>query len=103
MSSLEALLRLHVNIIVPGHGEAQHDQSYLRLVLESLQSVEKQVHEALRRGLTLAKTQKAVNLDTIRLKFTHGDPNLNAVFQGNFTPIVRQFYDEATEGLELYQ
>lgn len=103
IASLQALLRLDAKIIVPGHGEAQHDQAYLLLVLDSLKTIDKQVHEALRRGLTLAETQKVVNLDPIRLRFTHDDSDLNESFQGNFTPIVRQMYDEATEGLELYQ
>jgi cyclase len=103
IASLEALLRLDADIIVPGHGEAQHDQTYLRLVLDSLRAIESQVHEALRRGQTLQETQKTVNLDAIRLRFTHDDSELNESFQGNFTPIVRQMYDEATEGLELYQ
>jgi len=61
------------------------------------------VHEALRRGMTLEETKKVANLDPIRLKFTHDDPDQNANFQGNFAPIVRQVYDEATEELELYQ
>jgi cyclase len=103
IASLESLLRLDAKIIVPGHGEAQHDQAYLILVLDSLRTIEKQVHDALRRGLTLAQTQKAVNLDPVRLRFTHNDAELNESFEGNFTPIVRQMYDEATEGLELYQ
>jgi cyclase len=103
IASLETLLRLDADIVVPGHGEAQHDQAYLRLVLDSLRTIEKQVHEALRRGLTLEQTQKFVELDPIRLRFTHDDSGLNDSFQGNFTPIVRQIYDEATEGLELYQ
>jgi cyclase len=103
IASLEALLRLDAKVIVPGHGEAQHDQTYLILVLDSLRTIEKQVQEALRRGLTLAETQKAVNLDPVRLRFTHNDAQLNESFDGNFTPIVRQMYDEATEGLELYQ
>jgi cyclase len=103
IASLEALSRLDAKIIVPGHGEAQHDQAYLRLVLGSLRTIETQVHEALRRGLTLAETQKAVNLEPLRLRFTHNDPQLNESFDGNFTPIIRQMYDEATEGLELYQ
>jgi hypothetical protein len=54
-----------------------------------MQSVQKQVHEALARGMTLAETQKAVDLDSIRLQFTHDDPELNASFQGNFTPLRR--------------
>jgi cyclase len=102
--SLKALDDLDVDVIIPGHGEVQHDKKYLELVVESLQSVTDQVHEALKRGMTLEETRKFVKFDTIRPKFTHDDPNLNAEFDGNFaTPIVRQVYDEATEELELYQ
>jgi len=103
ITSLEILSRLDADIIVPGHGAAQHDQRYLTLVLESLRTIRRMVHEALGRGMTLAQTQKTVNLSAIRLSFTHGDPDLNAVFDGNFTPVVKQMYDEATEGLEQYQ
>jgi cyclase len=103
IESLRALSRLDASVIVPGHGPAQHDMNYLNLVIESLQSVEDQVREALRRGMTLEETKKFVNLDPIRLKFTHDDPDLNASFQGNFAPIVGQVYDEATEELELHQ
>jgi cyclase len=103
IASLEALSRLDARIIVPGHGQAQLDSSFLQLVLDSFGSIRQQVRDALHRGLTLQETQKAINLAAIRTKFTHDDPDLNAVFDGNFTPIVRQFYDEATEGLEQYQ
>jgi glyoxylase-like metal-dependent hydrolase (beta-lactamase superfamily II) len=103
IASLEALSRLDAKIIVPGHGEAQQDASFLQLVLDSLRSIQQQVRDSLHRGLTLQETQKALNLAAIRTRFTHDDPDLNAVFDGNFTPIVRQFYDEATEGLEQYQ
>jgi cyclase len=104
IESLKTLERLDADVIIPGHGEAQHDKKYLQLVRESLESVTDQVHEALRRGMTLEETRKFVKFDTIRPKFTHDDANLNAEFDGNFaTPIVRQVYDEATEELELYQ
>jgi cyclase len=104
IESLKTLERLDVDVIIPGHGEAQRDKKYLQLVRESLESVTDQVHEALRRGMTLEETRKFVKFDTIRPKFTHDDATLNAEFDGNFaTPIVRQVYDEATEELELYQ
>ena len=104
IESLKTLERLDVEVIIPGHGEAQRDKKYLQLVRESLESVTEQVHEALRRGMTLEETRKFVKFDTIQPKFTHDDANLNAEFDGNFaTPIVRQVYDEATEELELYQ
>jgi cyclase len=103
IASLETLSQLNASIIVPGHGPALHDQTYLRLVLGSLQSLQQQIRAALRRGLTLEETQKSIDLDSIRVQFTHDDPVLNAAFQGNFVPIVKQMYDEATEGLEQYQ
>ncbi len=103
IASLEVLMHLEAITIVPGHGIAQHDHQYLGLVLDSLQALRNQVHGALSRGLTLSETQKAVHLESIRRSFTHDDPDLNAQFDGNFTPIVRQLYDEATEGLEQYQ
>jgi cyclase len=103
IESLEALDRLDAQLIVPGHGAAQHDKDYLHLVTDSLKYVVAQVHEALQRGMTLTETQKFVNLDALRVKFTHDDAQLNDEFQGNFLPIVRQAYDEATEELELYQ
>jgi cyclase len=103
IESLEALSRLDAKIIVPGHGPAQPDSSFLQLELDSFRSIQQQVRDALHRGLTLQETQKVVNLAAIRAKFTHDDANLNADFDGNFAPIVRQFYDEATEGLEQYQ
>jgi len=103
ISSLETLSRLNATTIIPGHGEVQHDQTYLNLVLISLQTIHGQVQAALQRGLTLKQTQQSVNLDAIRVQFTHDDPKLNASFDGNFFPIIRQMYDEETEGLELYQ
>jgi cyclase len=103
IESLEALERLDAQVIVPGHGAAQHDKEYLHLVTDSLKFVVAQVHEALQRGMTLDEAQKFVNLDSLRTKFTHDDPQLNLDFQGNFAPIIRRAYDEATEELELYQ
>lgn len=103
IASLELLSELDASTIVPGHGPAQHDKQYLTMVLESLKSIRQRVRDALHQGLTFKETVKAVNLDAIRLKFTHDDADLNASFYGNFTPILRQMYDEATEGLELYQ
>jgi cyclase len=103
IASLEVLSRLDASTIVPGHGAAQHDHQYLTLVLDSLQAIAGQVRQALDRGLTLSETLKAVHLESIRTSFTHDDPDLNAQFDGNFVPIVRQMYDEATEGLEQYQ
>jgi len=103
IASLKTLSQLDADTFIPGHGPVLHDRDYLNLVADSLQSVVDQVHAALLKGMSLTETQKFVNLAAIKLKFTHDDPELNAEFDGNFAPIVRQAYDEATEELELYQ
>lgn len=103
IASLEALSRLNAKIIVPGHGDAQFDSSFLQLVLESFRTIRQQVANALRQGLTFQQTERAIDLKTMRTAFTHDDPALIAAFDGNFTPVIRRFYDEATEGLEQYQ
>jgi cyclase len=104
IESLKTLAQLDVDVIIPGHGAAQHDNAYLRLMMDALQSVEDQVHQALAQGMTLEETRKFVKFDEMRARFTHGDANLNAEFDANFAqPIVLQVYDEATERLELYQ
>jgi hypothetical protein len=53
--------------------------------------------------MTLEETKKFVNLEAIRLTSVHGAADLTSSFQGNFTPAVRQAYDDATDELELYQ
>jgi cyclase len=104
IESLKTLDRMDVNVIVPGHGAAQHDKAYLELMLHALQSAEDQVRAALAQGMTLEETRKFVKFDDLRAKFTQGDANLNAEFDGNFTqPIILAVYDDATEGLQLYQ
>jgi cyclase len=104
IESLKTLDRMDVKVIIPGHGEAQYDKAYLELMLQALQSAEDQVHAALAQGMTLEDTRKFVKFEELRAKFTHGDANLNAEFDGNFTqPIILAVYDEATEGLQLYQ
>ena len=82
IGSLEALSRLNAKIIGPGHGDAQLDSLFLQLVLDSFRSIHQQVRDALHRGLTLQETERAINLVTIRTKFTHDEPNLNAAFDG---------------------
>jgi cyclase len=97
IESLKALEQLDAKIIIPGHGEPQNDKQYLRLVISAIEEVVRQVHEAAMKGMTLAQTQKAVNIDSIRLQFTHDDSRRNEEFQAYFlTPVIERAYKEAT-------
>jgi cyclase len=97
IESLKALDRLDAKIIIPGHGEPQNDKQYLRLVISAIEEVVSQVHDAAMKGMTLAQTQKTVNIDSIRMQFTHDDSRRNEEFQAYFlTPMIDRAYKEAT-------
>jgi glyoxylase-like metal-dependent hydrolase (beta-lactamase superfamily II) len=55
LASLEVLGQLDVAVVVPGHGPAMRDRSYLLLVTELFESVVTQVDAALARRLTTAE------------------------------------------------
>jgi glyoxylase-like metal-dependent hydrolase (beta-lactamase superfamily II) len=97
IESLQELDRLDANLILPGHGEPQHDKQYLELVISSLEAARKQIYEAARKGMTLEEVRKAVNFDSMREKFAHGDSLRQREFQDYFTdPIVDRLFKEAT-------
>jgi glyoxylase-like metal-dependent hydrolase (beta-lactamase superfamily II) len=80
--SLAALARLDVEVIVPGHGPAFHDKSFLALELRLIDSVLKGVREGLRGGAqNLAELQRAVTVDELRDAFAHGDVDLESRFR----------------------
>lgn len=88
--TLRALAQLDANVIIPGHGPAFHDKSFLNLELELLETVMRGVQEQLRQGvLTLAEVQKAVTADNLRERFTHNDKDLDARFHERVRNLVK--------------
>jgi cyclase len=99
--SLRALSRLDVQIIVPGHGPALRDKNYLNLEAELLEAVTAQVQAALERGIVkVGDVQKAVDVDSLRPRFTHGDPALDDEFAQRVHNIARSAYLAGRDGLE---
>lgn len=93
---LQLLRAMPATVIVPGHGQVQHDRAYLDLVSSLLESTLSQARQAVAKGLDLEATRKAVNLDSLRTVFTGGDVTRNPVFDGNYTtPAVAQAWREA--------
>ena len=100
LSSLKALSKLDVSVVVPGHGPAIRDKSYLLLVTELFASIVTQVDAALARGATsVDAVQAAVNLDAVRARFTNGDPALERRFRLYTAEIVSKAFQEARDGL----
>jgi glyoxylase-like metal-dependent hydrolase (beta-lactamase superfamily II) len=101
----EALVRLaelDADIIIPGHGPAFRDKSFLELERSLLVSVTRSVREALRNGAqTLDEVQKSVTADDLRLRFTHDDPDLNARYRDRVRVLVKLAVREARDGQDL--
>jgi cyclase len=70
--TLEKLLALKHTVIVPGHGPALRDDSYVRLMSRLFLSMRQQVTAAAARGETLEQARKSVNLDEFRKQFVGG-------------------------------
>jgi len=98
-ASLRRLGQFDAEVIIPGHGPAWHDKDYLNLEADLLESVVSQVDEAVQRGLvTVEEIQKVVNVEPLRLKFTHDDKDLNAKFQRFVNHMVENASGEARDG-----
>lgn len=102
--SLRTLARFDADVIIPGHGPAWHDKDFLNLEAELLESVVSQVGQAVQKGMvTVQEMQKVVNVEPLRLKFTHDDPELNAKFQRYINNMVGNASREARNGREFEQ
>lgn len=98
-ATLRALSQLDADVIIPGHGPAFRDKTFLTLEADLLESVVKGVHEALQKGmLTLDEVQKAVTADDLREKFSHNDKDLDARYRERVKVLVKLAIREARDG-----
>ncbi|MEW5918152.1 MAG: MBL fold metallo-hydrolase, partial [Gemmatimonadota bacterium] len=101
MQTLRAISALPVDVIVPGHGAIQRDRAYLNQFLALLETTLSQTKAAVAKGLDLAATRKAVNLDSIRLQFTRGERARERAFAAYFTaPAIERAFLEAKGELD---
>jgi glyoxylase-like metal-dependent hydrolase (beta-lactamase superfamily II) len=67
--TLENLISLQANTIVPGHGPVLRDDTYIKLMASLFASVKQQTEAAVARGETLEQARKSVNLEEFRKQF----------------------------------
>ena len=97
--SLRRLAQFDADVIIPGHGPAWHDKDFLNLEAELLESVVSQVGQAAQKGMvTVEEMQKVVNVESLRVKFTHDDSDLNAKFRRYVNRMVENASREARDG-----
>ena len=98
-ATLRTLEKFDVDVIIPGHGPAWHNKDFLNLELALFDAVVTQVHAAVQRGLvTIEEVQKAVNVEYMRVKFTHDDPDLNGKYRRYVQRMIENAYRDSRDG-----
>jgi glyoxylase-like metal-dependent hydrolase (beta-lactamase superfamily II) len=96
VATLGKLRALPARVIVPGHGTIQRDWSYFDQFVELLNATRRQAADAVRQGLDLEATRKAVDLAALRERFVQGDVRRGRAFDAFFTaPAVERAWLEA--------
>jgi glyoxylase-like metal-dependent hydrolase (beta-lactamase superfamily II) len=100
---LDALRRLEsfdAAIIVPGQGPALYDGEYLRTTRELYETLITQAHAALEGGaVKLTDVRSRVDLDTIRLRLTGGEADLDTAFEELVMALLGKIVQEAHDGV----
>lgn len=96
VQTLDKLAALSPKVLIPGHGEVQHDLVYLRQVQALLKAVVEQVGAVAARGGSLDEARAALKLGDLAKPFTD-EPKKAALFDQWFLqPIVKMAWLEAT-------
>jgi glyoxylase-like metal-dependent hydrolase (beta-lactamase superfamily II) len=102
LTTLRTLAAIDAQIIVPGHGEVEHDKSYLLRLTHLLETVQTRVSASVNAGSTLEATQKKVALADVKAEFCGGrdfQTWCESSFDNNFVvPAVTRTYKEQNEG-----
>jgi cyclase len=102
IETLEAMDRLDAATIVPGHGDVMRDETFLHLVIETMESVVARVHEQIRNNddVTLEEVKKAVavDLEPFRRRFAGDDAATGRFFDRSMgDKFVELAYHEAMQ------
>lgn len=96
IQSMKRLRELDASVIVPGHGPLMRDKEYVNTVVALLESVVSQVQDAVKRGLSLEETRKAVNVESFRRRLAGDDPVRLETFDDSIMRVgVERAYREA--------
>lgn len=95
ISTMKKLDALDAGVIVPGHGPVEHDETHLHQFTSLLQTIEDQVQQAVKAGLSLEETQKKVDIAKYAGELTAGNATRKSNFdQFFFQPIVESTYKQ---------
>jgi glyoxylase-like metal-dependent hydrolase (beta-lactamase superfamily II) len=96
IAGLDQLKARHAAIIVPGHGDVEHDYQYVDLTRELLVYTRDQARLAVRNGRTLEQAQAEIDFADFIRRFGGGDPVRTQSFTNFYkAPAVERAWEEA--------
>lgn len=96
LAALEALRALRPKVVIPGHGAAMRDLSYVDRVAGLIRTTRERVAPLAAEGLSLEETQSRVDLSDQAEAFVGSDPWLRRWFKSYWvTPFVESAWKEA--------
>lgn len=102
LATLRRLSKMDVHVLMPGHGEIQHDKSYVLQLIRLLERLQAQVSAAARAGRSLEETRHSVTMadEKSELCARSAFPAwCESGFQRYFIePAIERSYREAREG-----
>ena len=97
-ATLEKLLALHAQTIIPGHGPLLHDDAYVGLMVRLFKSIKLQVETSVGRGEDLEQTRKSVDLAEFEKLFAGESKMRKAIFRSYVVgPAVAAAFADAKE------
>jgi cyclase len=100
IQTLAKLKALGATTIVPGHGPVEHNNVYLDMVSNLLQSFLSQVEQAVQQNLSLDDTKKKVDVSQLKKQFTGDQPSRIRTFDDYFLgmAIERAYHEVKKDG-----
>jgi glyoxylase-like metal-dependent hydrolase (beta-lactamase superfamily II) len=96
IATLNELSRLPYELLVPGHGDVQRDQQYIRQLVRTLTLIREQVAVSVAKGMDLEATTRALDPSAFESAFTNGDAVRSKLFTAWWLkPIARSAWLEA--------
>jgi glyoxylase-like metal-dependent hydrolase (beta-lactamase superfamily II) len=98
VSTLQRLLLMDANTIVPGHGDVLHDKRYIQQTIDLMQAVNTEVAKEINEGKTLEEVQqqlpRSFDVKRWRERFAGTDKDDAGFFDQSFAGLVKAAYNQ---------
>ena len=102
-ATLRAINDLGYTTLIPGHGEIQHDYSYVNLLIAASDSIADQRDALLASGLSEEDALEQLDYSEFEQSFTNGDPYITYYYNSWFTGPFSKASFKALKGIPMVE